>query len=53
MLETEAESPQDLGDIYGIAEEEPAQQKPQAFGNAPDMTAGVQITPAMEDDGAF
>lgn len=53
MLETEAESPQDLGDIYGIAEEEPVQQKPQAFGNAPDMTAGVQITPAMEDDGAF
>ena len=56
ILETEQETPMDMNDIYGVDGGESNEPKPAAFGDAPDMSGGVQVDPQAQegaDDGAF
>lgn len=57
FLETDAETPQDIDDLYGAEGDVQQQPKePAAFGDAPDMSGGVRIDPQgsqEEDDGTF
>lgn len=56
VLESEQETPVDMNDIYGVDGGESNEPKPAAFGNAPDMSGGVQVDPQAQegaDDGAF
>lgn len=56
VLETEAEEPIDVDNIYGMDGGESNEPKPAAFGNAPDLSGGVQVDPQAQegtDDGAF